>query len=137
MMSVQVQPAGETDGGSPATLTRGSACRSRQPSCTPAPPYESHDAGAVRCSRAGICSQAIVEAQIRTGAVTQDGMTVMFTRQLLEHEDCAYERVILLCGYMARDEEIESHTAKSILEALAKELKSLQQPPPGQPGVIL
>lgn len=87
--------------------------------------------------RAAICAQAIVDAQARAGIVSQDGMSVMFLRQLLEHEDCAYERMILLCEYMLKDDEIETTTAKDALTALVNELKSIQQPPPGQPGVIL
>lgn len=87
--------------------------------------------------RAQISAQAIVDAQIRTGGVSQDAMAVMFLRQLLEHEDCAYERVILLCKYMGNDEECKDFTGKQILDALVKELKTIQQPPPGQPGVIL
>ena len=87
--------------------------------------------------RAEIAAQAIVDAQIRTGAVSQDGIAVMFLRQLLEHEDCAYERVILLCKYMGDDEECKDYTATQILDALVKELKTIMQPPPGQPGVIL
>lgn len=87
--------------------------------------------------RAAVAAQAIVDAQTRAGIVSQQGMSVMFLRQLLEHEDAAYERVILLCQYMAKDPECADYTGQQVLDALVTELKSIQQPPPGQPGVIL
>lgn len=88
--------------------------------------------------RAVICAQAIVKAQLQSGAVTEDGMVRMFLRQLLEHEDYAYDRIARLARHMAEQDDIEDMAAKDMLEALAKELDSLKQPPPpAQPGVHL
>lgn len=88
--------------------------------------------------RAVICAQAIVRAQLQSGSVTEDGMVRMFLRQLLEHEDSAYDRVIRLARHMAEQSEVETLAVKDVLEALAKELESIKQPPPpAQPGVHL
>ena len=88
--------------------------------------------------RAAICAQAIVDAQVQSGVVTQDGMLKMFLRQLLEHEDCAYDRVIRLARHMATQDGISNMSAEAVLLALATELESIKQPPPpAQPGVYL
>jgi hypothetical protein len=88
--------------------------------------------------RALVCAQAIVDAQIKMGGVTQDGIVKMLLRQFLEHEDAATNRVILLCRHMAEQEEVEGMAAKDVLLALAADLESIKQPPPpAQPGVVL